>query len=264
MKRNKWVMVMTWISVLALLLCVAGLIAVAQGHTKSGNSTTEKTETKTETKKSDRFQVTGLGDSLTAGVGDTDGKGYVRRVVENLEKNGTSVTLSNLAISGARSNQLLSQLGQKEIAQQVTNADVIFMTIGGNDLFRGGAALEDLNAAEIQKNETVYLKNLEQTYKRIRELNKDAVVYHLGLYNPFVDVKNRAELASIAAKWNMDTQNLASKFSRVVYVPTYDYFILNGKNYLSSDHFHPNGAGYQLFADRVSSVMTTDGESDAK
>ncbi|MBC6315150.1 SGNH/GDSL hydrolase family protein [Listeria grandensis] len=264
MKRNKWVIVMTWISVLALFLCVAGLIAVAQGQTKTGSTTTEKTTPKQETKKSDRFQVTGLGDSLTAGVGDTDGKGYVRRVVDTMEKDGTRVTLSNLAISGARSNQLLSQLGQKEIAQQVANADVIFMTIGGNDLFRGGAALEDLNTAEIQKNETTYLKNLEQTYKRIRELNKDAVVYHLGLYNPFVDVKKRVELAGIAAKWNMDTQNLASKFSRVVYVPTYDYFILNGKKYLSSDHFHPNGAGYQLFADRVSSVMTTDGEGEAK
>ncbi|EUJ48112.1 hypothetical protein [Listeria rocourtiae] len=86
MKRNKWIIIMTWISVLALLLCIAGLIAVAQGYTKSGNNTVEKTETKTETKQSDRFQVTGLGDSLTAGVGDTDGKGYVRRVVDTLEK----------------------------------------------------------------------------------------------------------------------------------------------------------------------------------
>ncbi|WP_233448906.1 SGNH/GDSL hydrolase family protein [Paenilisteria weihenstephanensis] len=262
MKRNKWVIMMTWISMLALLLCLVGLFAVATGKTTTDS--TAKTEKTTETKKSGRFQVTGLGDSLTAGVGDTDGKGYVRRVVDTIEKNGTNVTLSNLAISGARSNQLLSQLGQKEIADQVKNADVILMTIGGNDLFRGGAALEDLNAADIQKNETAYLKNLEQTYKRIRELNKDAVVYHLGLYNPFVDVANRAELASIASKWNMDTTNLASKYSRIVYVPTYDYFILNGKKYLSSDHFHPNGAGYQLFADRVSSVMTTDGEGEAQ
>ncbi|WP_260490168.1 SGNH/GDSL hydrolase family protein [Listeria booriae] len=262
MKRNKWVVMMTWLSVLALLLCLGGIVAVALGQT--GKSTTTTTETKTDVKKASQFQVTGLGDSLTAGVGDTDGKGYVRRVIDTLEKDGTNVTLSNLAISGARSNQLLAQLGQKEIGQQVTNADVIFLTIGGNDLFRGGAALENLNAAEIQKNETAYLNNLEEIYKRIRELNKDAVVYHLGLYNPFVDVKNRVELANIASKWNMDTENLASKFSRVVYVPTYDYFILNGKKYLSSDHFHPNGAGYQLFADRLNSVMTTDGAGDGK
>ena len=32
----------------------------------------------------------------------------------------------------------LQQLGQKNIIRQVKEADVILMTIGGNDLFQGG------------------------------------------------------------------------------------------------------------------------------
>lgn len=64
--------------------------------------------------KQDTFKITALGDSLTYGVGDTEGGGYVR-VVENFykqkEKNVENV---NLAISGAKSDQLLKQLDQKK------------------------------------------------------------------------------------------------------------------------------------------------------
>lgn len=34
-------------------------------------------------------------------------------------------------------------------------------------------------------------------------------------------------------------------------VPTFDLFQHKLGEYLSSDHFHPNGAGYQAIADRI-------------
>ncbi|MNJ00389.1 hypothetical protein D3C73_1597010 [compost metagenome] len=34
-------------------------------------------------------------------------------------------------------------------------------------------------------------------------------------------------------------------------VPTFDLFTLQAGRYLSGDHFHPNGTGYQAIAERI-------------
>ena len=87
--------------------------------------------------------VLALGDSLTRGTGDETGQGYVGIVTEQLKEElvPRGVTVYNLGINGQDSSQLLQQLGQKNIIRQVKEADIILMTIGGNDLFQGGDAL---------------------------------------------------------------------------------------------------------------------------
>lgn len=151
MKKSKTVQILLVFSVVALILSMVGVVSIWYGqknHQTNNAKTTAKKET-TVTKKQDTFKITALGDSLTYGVGDTEGGGYVR-VVENFykqkEKNVENV---NLAISGAKSDQLLKQLDQKEVQNQIKSADVILMTIGGNDLFRGGEALDDFKSDAI-------------------------------------------------------------------------------------------------------------------
>ncbi|KID17130.1 GDSL-type esterase/lipase family protein, partial [Listeria monocytogenes] len=127
-----------------------------------------------------------LGDSLTYGVGDTEGGGFVR-VVENFYKQKeNNVENVNLAISWAKSAQVLKQLDQKEVHNQIKSADVILLTIGGNDLFRGVEALDDFKSDAIKQVAASYTSNLKKSYQTIRQLNPSLPGFHVGLYNQFM------------------------------------------------------------------------------
>lgn len=261
MKKSKTVQVLFVFSVIALILSVVGVGSIWYGqknHQANNTKTIAKKDT-TVTKKQDTFKITALGDSLTYGVGDTEGGGYVR-VVENFYKQKKkNVENVNLAISGARSGQLLKQLEQKEVQNQLKSADVVLMTIGGNDLFRGGEALEDFKSDAIKKAEASYLSNLKQIYQTIRQLNPSAPVFHIGLYNPFMELENASEMSAVANEWNMQSQNLSQNEKNIIYVPTFDLFQQNGAAYIASDKFHPNHAGYQFIGNRVTEVIQTGG-----
>ncbi|ARM72398.1 secreted lipase/acylhydrolase, putative [Listeria monocytogenes] len=261
MKKSKTVQFLFVFSVIALILSVVGVTSIWYGqknHQTHNTKTTAKKNTKV-TKKQNTFKITALGDSLTYGVGDTEGGGYVR-VVENFYKQKKrNVENVNLAISGAKSGQLLKQLGQKEVQNQIKSADVILMTIGGNDLFRGGEALDDFKSEAIKNVEVSYTSNLKQIYQTIRSLNPTVPVYHIGLYNPFMSLENANELSAVANEWNWQSQNLSQNEKNIIYVPTFDLFQQNGAAYLASDKFHPNHAGYQFIGNRVTEVIQTGG-----
>jgi lysophospholipase L1-like esterase len=48
----------------------------------------------------------------------------------------------------------------------------------------------------------------------------------------------------------------------MVYVPTFDIFQLSVDDYLYTDRFHPNEAGYGLIADRVAPLITWKEETE--
>ena len=55
---------------------------------------------------------------------------------------------------------------------------------------------------------------------------------------------------NVVRQWNNDTEEVLGTI-KIVFVPTYDLFQLSANDYLYSDKFHPNRAGYQLMADRL-------------
>ena len=71
-----------------------------------------------------------LGDSITTGYGLTENEtGFARQVADS---NG--YTLTNLAKDGATSSMLLTSLSDSEVSSAIASADLITITIGGNDL----------------------------------------------------------------------------------------------------------------------------------
>ena len=48
---------------------------------------------------------------------------------------------------------------------------------------------------------------------------------------------------------------LTGKFENIVFVPTFDLFQLSVNDYLYSDQFHPNQAGYELISDRLAPLI---------
>ncbi|RBW70026.1 GDSL family lipase [Bacillus taeanensis] len=205
----------------------------------------------------ENLKIIALGDSLTRGTGDVSGEGYIGYVMDDLkEKTDEEIHLSNVSIKGQTSKQLIDQLQEPEIQRQLKQASIIVMTIGGNDLFQSGQALGNFSVEQIDEARTAYLKNLQSIFTKVRELNEEAAVFHIGLYNPFNDLTDASETSKIVREWNFDSAETAAKYKNIVFVPTFDLFQLHVNNYLYSDKFHPNSEGYQLIGERLAALIT--------
>ncbi|MGG1515040.1 GDSL-type esterase/lipase family protein [Paenibacillus oryzisoli] len=211
-----------------------------------------------------KLQIVALGDSLTAGTGDNTGQGYVGRVREKLEKDtGKPVyVLNNLAVPGYKTDQLLTLLTQQKTKDALAQANLILLTIGGNDIFQGGEGLfsdenqTEFNPAAAAPRVAPALKKVEQILAAIGQANPKATVLYLGLYHPFLDLDPSREGSVIVQRWNDGIFQLVNKYPNMLVVPTYDLFEQNLIKYLSSaDHFHPNGDGYERIADRIEQIL---------
>lgn len=202
------------------------------------------------------FTVVALGDSLTRGTGDVTGKGYVGYMMDHLkEQSPQTPLLYNLGIRGQTSVQLSQQVKQKQVQRQLQQADLIVMSIGGNDLFRGGRVFRELEAAKLKAVNQAYLKNLEAILSAIRKVNPQAKVLLIGLYNPFSQQEDGAVTSKVVRDWNNQTAEVCAKYPPTLLVPTYDLFQLQVEDYLYSDKFHPNSEGYRLMGERLASLV---------
>lgn len=247
-------------SVLSLIIMLFGLGWTIQNQFFSKGSTGAiEQENPFEDKPSDQDAkvIVALGDSLTRGTGDDTGKGYIGYLVEQLEeKSNEKISIHNYGVKGYRSNQLLEQLKQGEIRRKVQDADYILITIGGNDLFQGGQTILQMDEQKITQAKEEYLKNLDSILTELRSLNDSSVIFHIGLYNPFIDLNDSAVTTKIVRDWNYDTNKLLDEKKKAIYVPTFDLFQLSVNDYLYTDKFHPNAEGYRLIAERIASLIT--------
>jgi len=249
------------ITVIAVLFCLLWLIglgwAVGEYYAGKPEKVPETTSVnqKEETKKG--LTIVALGDSLTRGTGDESGKGYVGVLIDEIkEKTKRQVQLTNLGINGQRSDQLRNQVQETEVGRQIQKADMVLVTIGGNDLFRGGQGLADFSAEDITAIEKKYLDNLRSIFEQIRKNNHDANVFFIGLYNPFIELDQGKEMSKVIRHWNYDSAEVSADYPKIVFVPTFDLFELKVNDFLYSDMFHPNQKGYRLIAERVASLLT--------
>lgn len=205
-----------------------------------------------EKKKTGTLQIVSLGDSLTRGVGDKEGIGYIGRMKEDLQKDyKQKVALTNLAVSGAKMPDLLKQIESNGAQYSIKQADVIVLTIGGNDLFPGWESLGKIDLETYRPDTETFQNESKKIIEEIRKLNTDSPIFWLGLYNPFEDVEDLKGSSNIVVDWNASLEKLAINNKNVYITPTFDLFQNRGKDLLYSDHFHPNEVGYTYMADRL-------------
>jgi lysophospholipase L1-like esterase len=248
----------TLVSVFFCLLWLVGLgWAVAEYYAGKPDKIPEKTNIEKKAEKKDGMHIVAIGDSLTRGTGDETGKGYVGVLMDEIkEKTKQDVQLTNLGISGQRSDQLKEQIQQTEVNRQIQTADMILVTMGGNDLFRGGQGLLEFKEEDIAEIEKKFLDNMNFIFQQIRTSNPKANVFFIGLYNPFSDLEQGKEMSKVVRHWNYQGAELSAAFPNIVFVPTFDLFELKVNDYLYTDKFHPNTKGYRLIAERVASLLT--------
>lgn len=218
------------------------------------------------------LQLTAVGDSLTHGVGDaTSSGGYVALVKTDLAQSGEyKVTTSNFGVTGNTAPQVQKRLdAQPKMQKAVRQADIITLTVGGNDLM---AVLRkhffDITSADVQTGIAGFQTHLTKLLTTMRKLNPQAPIYVFGIYNPFyVYFPKLTAMTDSVTKWNAATKQTLAKQSRVHFVDI-DQVLSTGatqstdKNtkaslkkaaqgdsdanplIFSQDHFHPNNAGY--------------------
>jgi lysophospholipase L1-like esterase len=205
------------------------------------------------------FKIVALGDSMTEGSGDAPERGYVGRLVEELRDRGRRVSLVNLAESGDETADLLRKLDDPQTLRLVSEAQLVLLSIGGNDLTHGlRGRLDDEGAGDRLDTGQALTRaslNLKQILTRLRTANPGAPIRMVGLYNPFevlpsAEGEARAQLLS----WNNAIEQASFAYKDVLVVPIVDLFT-DRPDRLAGDRFHPGPRGHSLIADRVFATL---------
>lgn len=247
-------------SLVSTLILLAGFVYavsdIADPSAAAGHSPAPSSQTKPAVK-AGAWDVTAIGDSLAKGTGDDTGSGFARRTVELFNKEGaTSKLINNLGINGLTTKELLPMLDDPGVKYALQQSGIILLSIGGNDLFDGTEALTSgqqvPSQAEIEAAIEKSSADFEKIVAHIKKINVQALLVYVGLYNPFSDLEGMHEIGNDAvARWNAMAMKTLGEYEGTLVVPTYDLFTNNASRYLSSDHFHPNGDGYQAIAERM-------------
>ena len=197
-----------------------------------------------------------LGDSLTEGVGDsTESGGYIPYLQSLLEgeEEINKTTFSNFGVAGSGSDQLLKSVQTEEVKTAVQEADLVIVTIGGNDMMKVVQEnLTSLNKVDFEEQKGLFEKNINSMIKTIRQENVDSYIVLVGLYNPFnqwfPEIK---EMNEVVNEWNEGSQKVLFQYSNTHFVDIMKVFENAEENVLYTDYFHPNNKGYELIAQEV-------------
>ena len=202
---------------------------------------------------SDSFAIVGIGDSLTLGTGSEGTKGYLDLIKAYYEKQTDQVVLVNHGVYGAQASHLIKMLDDPNMQRDIEQADVLFMTLGGNDLvsiFNHNFA--HLTIGDFIKGEESFKSDLRKIMSTIRILNEDVPVYFVGIFNPvFESLAEVKELNEIISSWNIATKNLLEMYPNTTFISIQHLFEEDTNLYLSEDLFHPNDEGYERIGKEV-------------
>ncbi|WP_128894520.1 GDSL-type esterase/lipase family protein [Longirhabdus pacifica] len=191
-----------------------------------------------------------LGDSLTVGVGDILGGGFVP-IYRSMAQQyfNRNILLYDIAVSGATTGDLLVIIKKnKQAREEIRSANIITISAGGNDL---------INAAKLyisKEKKDPFRPSLSSCKGNFgdligiinqlkRESNVPYIIRTMNLYNPFPQIKMAKHWVKQFNLYIAKFQNKCSKMADV-----YTAFKGNESQLLSADRFHPNGPGYELIA----------------
>ena len=263
--------------VIILAFFVASAMISEAGEIKKASTANSEAEPKMEI-----LRISAVGDSLTEGIGDTTHTGgYVPLIQTDLSENFPIevVQADNFGKSGDRSDQILKRIKKNdEMRESIEKADVILLTVGGNDLMKVITS-QIFNKISLKKFVTPrekYQKQLEKLYTEIRTINPDAPIYQLGIYNPFYkSFSEIVEMQEIVDFWNEGSREFVEGQENAYFVPINDE-IYNGlpdpvevtdstaevatKDLINDliseeDSFHPNNLGYQIISNAFRAKM---------
>lgn len=198
-----------------------------------------------------------LGDSLTQGVGDEeDHYGWTGRLSDALIPWPmiSTVELDNRGKNGRRSDQLLKLLEKGHYDKELAQADLLSISIGGNDVMK--VVKKDLfglsSTVPFKEELLAYRERYIDILAYIREHNPTAPLIILGFYNPFTLITDeQTDFHALMEDWNNVMETMALTDVNACYIPIDDLFLTNDDLVYHTDFFHPNAEGYNNMTTRV-------------
>ena len=222
-----------------------------------------------------------LGDSITSGYGLSDIGASFTEIIAN-EKN---MQLKNIAVDGYTSEDLLNLIALNKHEDDIKNADLITISIGGNDLLKVLFSLikdvaglsdnvtftelqqallnvdnlipkikrildEPKNIALFEKAIENYYDNVEKIISHIKDINPNVKIMIFNLYNPLSGSPVFNEIVYSAQKIINKMNDRTGSFKNVVLLDAAKAFYNRGlilTNILYLD-IHPNKAGNKVLA----------------
>lgn len=195
--------------------------------TKKATKSTKKTTAKKPTvahKKS--IKLVAVGDSLTEGVGDEAEGGYVGQIKQTLtSKQKLTVSTTNAGKSGDRSDQILARINQsKALQDKIAAADVLTVTVGGNDLLQtleGSITSNNTtkNDATVTRAQNTYAQKLTKLFDKLKTLNANASIFVFSIYNPiYVNFPNVTAITQYVDQWNHQTETTLASYPHAYFM----------------------------------------------
>lgn len=231
-----------------------------------------------------QINIAAVGDSLTHGVGDTTNQGgYVPLIAQDVAINTDAhVSTSNFGVTGDTSLQIAKRVRTNpKLAEKLKQADVITLTVGGNDLMHVlQKNLLSMNKKDVTVGINKFQVHLRSLIGDIRRDNPNAPIYVFSIYNPFyVYFPNIKMMQSSVHRWNqntkktlatlngthfVDVENVLSKGSNTAAGSKKDTKKSVNQLIYGKDHFHPNNAGYVQMTAKLWAVMQASEKEWAK
>lgn len=198
-----------------------------------------------------------MGDSLTRGIGDEEKLyGWTGRLAEKMGAwpAVASVELDNRGKNGRRSDQLLKLLQKGHYDEQLEKADLLSISIGGNDVMK--IIKKDLfslnTTTPFEKELEAYKERYEDIIAYIRARNATAPLIILGFYNPFTLITDEHnDFNEVMDRFNSVMEAQALQDVNACFIPVEDLFLTNDDLVYHTDFFHPNAQGYDNMTNRA-------------
>ncbi|WP_180954804.1 GDSL-type esterase/lipase family protein [Bacillus sp. V3-13] len=186
-----------------------------------------------------------LGDSLTEGVGASNhDKSFAASFFQAI-KQTKDCQYINFGKSGRSSGELLEFVRDSKIQDILKKATLITMTTGGIDMIR--AYGNTSNILEYARTIQMLKQNLSHILQIITEINPNAQVFIMGLYNPgTLDHKLYSLAQKLIQGINKLYEETAKQFG-IYNINPMDSF--RNKPHLLADEVHPNDLGYRVITD---------------
>lgn len=214
----------------------------------------------------DKLNYLVIGDSIGRGAGvlNPDEACYGLMVANT---NGYNFT--NDAIDGSRSDDLLKLLQTERVINDVKNADIISISIGGNDFLRANILallFDDIftkNYDKFTEIQNLFYENFSKIIEIVRQLNPDALILVQTVYNMRHDL-----LTGV----NEKGKNLLNECYRTYLdehpgeyvIVDVDSVLTGRRDCLALDTIHPNGTGNIEIAKLVLKALKDNGFGESE
>lgn len=211
-----------------------------------------------------------LGDSIAQGYGLGSGRDdWYNLCYGKLIADANGYDYVNHAIGGHTTYNLNNRLEEEVVISDVADADIIAVSIGGNNFLLGGMMQMALEGILFKKYDLIE-KTIDEFYvdfglaiDKIKAINPEAQLLVQTLYNP------RDDLLGTVYQYAVDLLNqtirdvAAERNGAYTVVEVYSAFE-GHMEYIQGDKIHPNDAGHYVIATEYLKVLKDLGLGDAE